>query len=140
MKRGEGFIDWGTAKIAVTDDPQSHTLTVDVVGDLGSHWRVAFQNMMQIHNQDQARRPRAWGNVSLNGTGSTMGGTEIQVDDVKPGAEDDLKAQLDQLAKLASQNAVPKAENDERLRAEKHTRAQERANQATEMEERFRAA
>lgn len=140
MKRGEGFIDWGTAEIAVTNRAQAHTLTVEVTGDLGTHWRVHFQNMAALHNEGQARRPRPWGNVSLTGTGGTMGKTEIQVDEVEPGGETDLKEQLDHFAKQATKAAIPKEEADEQRHARNQAKAQERANQAADMQERFRAA
>lgn len=140
MKRGEGFIDWSTAEIAVTTRPQENTLTVEVSGDLGLQWQKSFDDLARIHNQDQAHRERPWGNVSLAGTGSSMGITEIVVEEVKPGAEKDLKAQLDHFAKQASRSAVPAEEDAARQRAEKQARAQERAKQASEMQERFRAA
>lgn len=140
MKRGEGFIDWSTAEIAATSHPQQHTLTVEIAGDLGIHWRSFFESFLRSHNQDQARRPRPWGNVLLNSSGGTMSSTIIQVDEVRSDAEDDLKAQLNHFAKQASKRAVPAEENEERLRAERHAEAQERADQAATMQERFRAA
>jgi hypothetical protein len=140
MKRGEGFIDWNTAEIAITSNPQSNTLTVEIAGDLGTHWRIEFQNMAKIHNQGQERSPRPWGNVSLVGGEGSMSKTEIQVDEVKPGAESDLKEQLDHFAKLASKAAAPKEEQDAQRSAERQIKAQERSNQAAEMQKRFRAA
>lgn len=133
MKRGEARIDWSTANIKVTSDPKSNWLTVDVAGEPGAHWRVAFQNMIATHNQRRARR---WGDIALG----AQGGTVIHVDAVRPDAEADLKAQLDHLAKQASEIAVPKEEQEEKTRAEKQARAQKRAQEAAEMQERFRAA
>jgi hypothetical protein len=140
MKPGEAAIDWTSTEISVTNRPDSHNLSVDVMGTPGIHWRIAFQNMVQTHNQGQVHRARAWGNVRLGGSGGTMGGTTIEVEEVKPGAEKDLKEQLDHLAKLANEIAVPKEESDARLLAEKQAKAAERANQAAEMQDRFRAA
>lgn len=140
MKRGEGFIDWNTADIAVTNSAGLNTLTVEVAGDFGFQWRKDFEDLASIHNQGQAYRDRPWGNVSLTGTGSSMGKTEIVVGEVEPGSEADLKAQLDHFAKEASKSAAPAEESAARERAETQARAQERARQASEMQERFRAA
>lgn len=63
MKRGEGAIDWSTAEVKPTTNPQSNTLTVEVAGELGSHWRSSFESRSRLHNQGQDRRPRGWGNV-----------------------------------------------------------------------------
>src|SRR5882757_2393981 len=134
MKPGEGIIDWSTAEIAATKHPQLHTLTVEVTGELGIHWRSIFESSARIHNQGQERRPRQWGNMLLTGSGGTMSSTVIQVDEVKPGAETELKAQLDHFAKQASERAVPAEENEERLRAERQAKVQDRANQVIEMQ------
>ncbi|MCW2982198.1 MAG: hypothetical protein JWO14_3925 [Solirubrobacterales bacterium] len=140
MKRGEGKIDWSTASIAVGSAGQLNKLTVEVTGGLGHHWRQRFQEAVRIHNQHQANQPRPWGNVSLEGSGGTMSKTEISVEDVEPGSEDEVKAQLDHFAKLASQSAVPAEETDDKARAERDKAAKEKADRAAEMEERFRAA
>lgn len=133
MKRGEAWIDWSTAIIKETSDPKSNWLTVDVAGSPGTHWGTAFKNFVMSHNQ---RRAGKWGEVSLG----AQGGTVVHVDAVRPGAEAELKVQLDHLAKQASEIAIPKEEREEELRAEKHAKALQRANEATEMQERFRAA
>lgn len=133
MKCGEAWIDWSTATVKVTSDPRSNWLTVDVAGSPGSHWGTAFKSIAMAHNQ---RRAGKWGDVSLG----AQGGTVVHVDAVRPGAEAELKVQLDRLAKQASEIAIPKEEREEELRAEKHAKAQQQANEATEMQERFRAA
>lgn len=69
-----------------------------------------------------------------------MSSTIIQVEEVKPGVEDELKAQLDHHAKLATDAAIPAEENEDRLRAERQAKARERANEVSDMQERFRAA
>src|SRR6185503_17720110 len=98
MKPGEATIDWSTAEIEATDRPDSLNLSVKVSGSSGVHWRIAFQNMVQTHNQAQMYRTRPWGSIRLGGGGGRFGDTTIEVEGVKPGTEDDLKAQLDHLA------------------------------------------
>ena len=140
MKRGEGFIDWNTAEIAADRNSELPTLTVEVTGDLGIHWRNSFQSYVQIYNQGQQHRPRPWGNVSMESAGGTMSKTIIQVEEIQSGAEADLKEQLDHFAKQATAAAIPREEKEDRLRAERQEQAQDKANQMAEMQDRFRAA
>jgi hypothetical protein len=140
MQRGEGVIDWSTASVTVDPQRESNTLSVRVAGEPGSHWIASFQGSAELLNQGQARRQDpSWGNITVTGNGSRMGETLIEVEGVQNGAEDKLKQQLDFTAKQATERAIPKVDEDERRLAERQAKANARAGQAADMEERFRA-
>ena len=128
MRRGEHKIDWKSAVV------REGELKVPVAGHPGGLWRRAFDQLIGIHNKRLAAR--RWGHVSLTGGPEP----QVEVEDVTPGAEADLKEQLDHLAARASERAVAEeaklAKQHEKLRASRKAREDE----AAEMQERFRAA
>jgi len=104
MKNRDAFIDWSTTKIAALGErQQTLVLMVKVGGFASRHWKDAFGRVIKAYN----RRQKSWGNVGLSSSGP-MGDTRIRVDDIKPGDEADLKAQLDHLAKLPARRHLPR--------------------------------
>lgn len=126
MEKGEYKLVWQSANVA-----PNGTLSLPIMGDGSGCWQEAFKEIAEMHNRQL--RARKWGKVS-------MAGSVVQVHEVTPGHEAELKAELDELAKTASQQAVLREKEITDHWAAREAELLQKTEDAEEMQARFRAA
>ena len=122
-------IDWSTADVRVSGGDL--VLSVRLTVEPGSFWvaefnRIAQRRMLEVRGARwSARVPDS---------------DVLTVSDLEPGSEDDVRAELDEIAQLASKGADHARQKDEEESRTRKTEAEAREQAAQEMTDRFRLA
>lgn len=123
-------IDWSTADVRVSGGDL--VLSVRLTVEPGSFWvaefnRIAQRRMLEVRGARWSARVPDSGDV-------------LTVSDLEPGSEDAVRAELDEIAELASKGADHARQKDEEERRTRKTEAEAREQAAQEMTDRFRLA
>ncbi len=113
-------IDWGSAEV------EDATLTVELTGASSKAWKRRFESVHALLDTPHNR----WGEVHLNGKA-------IQVADVQPGTETELRHFLESIA-LQVNSELPQPEEPEQD-TEEETHVDEAAKADRQMTAAFRA-
>lgn len=121
-------IDWSTADVRVSG--RDLVLSVRLTVEPGSFWvsefnRIAQRRMLEARGARWSARVPDSGDV-------------LTVSDLEPGSEDDVRAELDEIAQLASKGVEHARQKDEEESRTRRTEAEAREQAAQEMTERFR--
>jgi hypothetical protein len=121
-------IDWSTADVRVSG--RDLVLSVRLTVEPGSFWveefnRIAQRRMLEVRGARWSARVADSGDV-------------LTVSDLEPGSEDAVRAELDEVAQLASKGAERARQKDEEESRTRRTEAEAREQAAQEMTVRFR--
>jgi hypothetical protein len=113
-------VDWGSAEV------EDATLTVELTGASSKAWKQRFKGVLALLETPHSR----WGEVHLNRKA-------IQVADVQPGAETELRHFLESIVLQVNSELPPPEEPEQE--EEQETRVEEAAKADRQMTAAFRA-